>query len=166
MFGFLENTTSIEYDSKYLNNFLNISNAPPEIIDYYDLDVVASGDDIGGGIDGSTPLPEIYPDPEKLPPLKQSKDDHEHSLIDKLNDIIQHGGDGIGSSLSDGEGELLDVKNEDFKEHDTIDNIMYIYYGSNGAMQKSFGGSVIIVGAVFALGAQILAIILSMLRNR
>lgn len=43
---------------------------------------------------------------------------------------------------------------------------MYIYYGSSGAMRKSFGGSVIIVGAVFSLAAQILAIILSMLRNR
>lgn len=65
------NTSATEYDSnsssKYLNNFVNISNGPPELIDYYDLD---SGG-VGGGLlddDGERPSqsPEIYPDPETI----------------------------------------------------------------------------------------------------
>lgn len=61
---------------------------------------------------------------------------------------------------------MEELKNEDLRDHDIIDNIMYIYYGSNVALRKSLGGSIIIVGTVFALAAQILAIIFMMLRNR
>ncbi|KAJ6645726.1 Cadherin EGF LAG seven-pass G-type receptor 1, partial [Pseudolycoriella hygida] len=132
-----ENITT-ENDNKYLNNFVNISNLPPELIEYYDSD---------GSQDAYTSSipPEIYPDPESVQISKKipSVDDYK-SLIN--TNLVE--------------------KNEDFKEHDTIDNIMYIYYGSVGSMRKSLGGSIIIVGAVFALAAQILAIVLSLLRNR
>lgn len=59
-----------------------------------------------------------------------------------------------------------ELNNGDLRDHDIIDNIMYIYYGSNVALRKSLGGSIIIVGTVFALAAQILAIIFTLLRNR
>lgn len=59
-----------------------------------------------------------------------------------------------------------DIHNEDLREHDLIDNIMYIYYGSNVALRKSLGSNIIIVGTVFALAAQILAVIFTLLRNR
>lgn len=61
---------------------------------------------------------------------------------------------------------MEELKNEDLRDHDIIDNIMYIYYGSNVALRKSLGGSIIIVGTVFALAAQILAIVFTLLRNR
>lgn len=61
---------------------------------------------------------------------------------------------------------MEELRNEDLRDHDIIDNIMYIYYGSNVALRKSLGGSIIIVGTVFALAAQILAIIFTLLRNR
>lgn len=138
-----------------MNAFVNISN-----LDYYDIDV-------GDGYTSSVP-PEIYPDPESVQISKKiSTEDDYKPMINKN----------------------LAERNEDFKEHDTIDNIMYIYYGSVGSMRKSLGGSkwklnifavvsenstnfftnfsgIIIVGAVFALAAQILAIVLSLLRNR
>lgn len=60
----------------------------------------------------------------------------------------------------------LELKNEDLRDHDIIDNIMYIYYGSNVTLRKSLGGSIIIAGTVFALAAQILAIVFTLLRNR
>lgn len=59
-----------------------------------------------------------------------------------------------------------ELNNGDLRDHDIIDNIMYIYYGSNVALRKSLGGSIIIVGTVIALAAQILAIIFTLLRNR
>lgn len=61
---------------------------------------------------------------------------------------------------------MEELKNEDLRDHDIIDNIMYIYYGSNVALRKSLGGSIIIAGTVFALAAQILAIVFTLLRNR
>lgn len=59
-----------------------------------------------------------------------------------------------------------ELNNGDLRDHDIIDNIMYIYYGSYLSHTKSLGGSIIIVGTVFALAAQILAIIFTLLRNR
>lgn len=134
-----ENITT-ENDNKYLNNLVNISNLQPELIEYYDLDLSQDG------YTSSIP-PEIYPDPESVQISKKisAEADDDYKPM-------------IGKNLGD--------RNEEFKEHDTIDNIMYIYYGSVGTMRKSLGGSIIIVGAVFALGAQILAIVLSLLRNR
>ncbi|EAT42199.2 AAEL006232-PA, partial [Aedes aegypti] len=52
------------------------------------------------------------------------------------------------------------------KGHDFIDNIMYIYYGTNGTLRKDLGGNVIVIGAVFALAPQILTAIILFLRNR
>lgn len=132
-----ENTTT-ENDNKYLNNFVNISNLQPELIEYYDLDVSQDGYT-------SSISPEIYPDPESVQISKKIVLEDDYKPV-------------ISKNLAE--------RNEDFKEHDTIDNIMYIYYGSVGTMRKSLGGSIIIVGAVFALAAQILAIVLSLLRNR
>lgn len=107
------------------------------MIEYYDLE---------DGYTSSIP-PEIYPDPESVQISKKISPEEE----DDYKPVISKN---------------LAERNEDFKEHDTIDNIMYIYYGSVGTMRKSLGGSIIIVGAVFALAAQILAIVLSLLRNR
>lgn len=132
-----ENITT-ENDNKYLNNFVNISNLQPELIEYYDLDVSQDG------YTSSIP-PEIYPDPESVQISKKISPEDDYKPM-------------ISKNLAE--------RNEDFKEHDTIDNIMYIYYGSVGTMRKSLGSSIIIVGAVFALAAQILAIVLSLLRNR
>lgn len=56
--------------------------------------------------------------------------------------------------------------NNDMKGHDFIDNIMYIYYGTNGTLRKDLGGNVIVIGAVFALAPQILTAIILFLRNR
>lgn len=137
-----------------MNNFVNISNEPPELIDYYDLDADISS------MDRPSASPEIYPDPDKILISSSS---------DTAADTSLHKNFGLHSSAETIIEDDVDQQirnNEDFKEHDTIDNIMYIYYGSSGAMRKSVGGSVIIFGAVFALAAQILAIILSMLRNR
>lgn len=54
-----------------------------------------------------------------------------------------------------------------FQSHDFIDSIMFIYYyGKNGSLRKDLGGNIIIIGCVFALGGQILTIILVSLRNR
>lgn len=132
-----ENITT-ENDNKFLNNFVNISNLQPELIEYYDLDVSQDG------YTSSVP-PEIYPDPESVQISKKISPEEDYKPM-------------INKNLAE--------RNEDFKEHDNIDNIMYIYYGSAGTMRKSLGGSIIIVGAVFSLAAQILAIVLSLLRNR
>lgn len=135
---------ALEIDSKYLNNFKNISNSAPEVIDYYDLDV--SIDDVMPSVP-----PEIYPDPQKIYTTK------EHTTSSGRVDVPK-------PDIKDLIGE--DAKNDDLKAHDAIDNIMYIYYGSNNARRKSLGGSIIVVGTVFALAAQILAIVLSIIRNR
>lgn len=118
------------------------------MIDYYDLDV--SIDDVAMP---SVP-PEIYPDPQKIYTTK------EHTTSSSSSGHV----DVPKTEIKDHIGE--DAKNEDLKGHDAIDNIMYIYYGSNSARRKSLGGSIIVVGTVFALAAQLLAIVLSIIRNR
>lgn len=59
--------------------------------------------------------------------------------------------------------------NED-SDHNLIDSIMYIYYyGSKSggpALDKEIGGSIIIIGAVVALAAQLLTIIILFLKHR
>lgn len=102
-----------------MNNFANISNIQPELIEYYDLDVSQDG------FTSSIP-PEIYPDPESVQISKKILPEDDYKPV-------------ISKNLAE--------RNEDFKEHDTIDNIMYIYYGSVGTMRKSLGGSIIIVCA-------------------
>lgn len=159
-----ENNNTSEYDSKYLNNFLNISNGPPEQIEYYDLEDETV-------MERASISPEIYPDPDKMPVSRHDNDGLDYTGTEKAPEIAVSGSFDVVVTISDVSEPFLEShspgrSNDEFKEHDTIDNIMYIYYGSTGAMRKSFGGSVIIVGAVFALAAQILAIVLSMLRNR
>lgn len=97
-----------------MNNFVNISNLQPELIEYYDLDVAEDG------YTSSIP-PEIYPDPESVQISKKIAlaEEERRPMISKN----------------------LAERNDDLKEHDTIDNIMYIYYGSVGTMRKSLGGS-------------------------
>lgn len=60
----------------------------------------------------------------------------------------------------------FDNLNNDMKGHDFIDNIMYIYYGTNGNLRKDLGGNVIVIGAVFALAPQILTTMILFLKNR
>lgn len=57
---------------------------------------------------------------------------------------------------------------EDFKGHDLIDSIMYIYYGPNSgsALGKEVGGNIIVIGAVVALAAQLLTIIILFMKHR
>lgn len=154
--AYIDNNNTSVYDSKYLNNFVNISNEPPEIIDYYDLDADISS------LDRPSASPEIYPDPDKIVISSSSNTIEDTEKNHQKNSDVHST---VNTNFEDFIGQQIRT-NEDFKEHDTIDNIMYIYYGSSGAMRKSVGGSVIIFGAVLALAAQILAIILSMLRNR
>lgn len=169
-FYFTENKTDlyasdIDSNNKYLNDFINISNSAPEIIDYYDLDISIDDDVL------PTVSPEIYPDPQKIYSTKDhtttasssnsinSNSKHINFDVPKL-DHISNNNNGNSIIGNDEDGQKDDLG------HDAIDNIMYIYYGSNSARRKSLGGNIIIVGVVFALAAQILAIVLSILRNR
>lgn len=175
----LENALSGDDNpSPFLSDFLNISKNEPELIEYYDLDEI-------------TTVPEIiYPDPDamfnskKKENLKTASKELESEVTDGISEIDWHHNDqrqqietkqrdafnGAGGGNS-GAGyqntfNREDLKNEDLREHDIIDNIMYIYYGSSVALRKSLGGSIIIFGTVFALAAQILAVIFTLLRNR
>lgn len=46
----------------------------------------------------------------------------------------------------------------DLRDHDFIDNIMYVYYGSHGQYSGTYGREIITVGALGSLSAQILAV--------
>ncbi|KAH1003550.1 hypothetical protein HUJ04_003455 [Dendroctonus ponderosae] len=46
----------------------------------------------------------------------------------------------------------------DLKDHNCIDNIMYVYYGSNGKSSKSYGTGIIIIGSVLSCAAQLLTL--------
>ena len=53
------------------------------------------------------------------------------------------------------------------QSHDFIDSIMFIYYyGKSPRSWQDLGRRIVIIGACFAIGAQILTIILVTLRNR
>lgn len=160
---FLNSVQENDENSRYLSNFLNISKNEPELIEYYDLDEVTTAPEI------------IYPDPDSvfnnkkkenlktipIPSSTKWTETGDGDFHERLNEV---------TGLDDGRYQNMlsieDMKNEDLREHDIIDNIMYIYYGSSVALRKSLGGSIIIVGTVFALAAQILAIIFTILRNR
>lgn len=64
--------------------------------------------------------------------------------------------------------ELVEALDQDFKGHDLIDSIMYIYYGANSgsALGKEVGGNIIVIGAVVALAAQLLTIIILFMKHR
>lgn len=169
---------SDENPSRFLSNILNISKNGPELIEYYDLDEL-------------TTVPEIiYPDPDAMfnsknkENLKTTSNELETKMTDAETETAWHehehdqhtefeseqheifNSDGGGSNNYQNMFTLDDIKNDDLREHDIIDNIMYIYYGSSVALRKSLGGSIIIFGTVFALAAQILSVIFTLLRNR
>lgn len=154
------------------------------MIEYYDL------------VDDVSSSPDVYPDPDEVKKKPENADRKNTSLSPPNRTMIRVASTAIApitvrtpittarSDISDrrlqtvnsivGSGtkrqqsfHLGDVPhNEDLREHDLIDNIMYIYYGSNVALRKSLGSNIIIVGTVFALAAQILAVIFTLLRNR
>lgn len=160
--------------SKYVNSNRNASAILPELTIYdYDLDDVSS-------------VPDIFPDPDEMFNAKKLQDANIFGDADE--DAVTMKGDedemiATNAAITDAnrraEGGAKNVdftltfhmnddrQNDDLREHDIIDNIMYIYYGSSVALRKSLGGSIIIiVGTVFALAAQILAIIFTLRRNR
>lgn len=168
--------------SKYVNTNRNVSAVLPELTIYdYDLDDVSS-------------VPDIFPDPDEMFNAKKLEnvnvfgdpDDVDSVTIKSVDDEIITTNAAVSDSNhhqqqqhDDSDGGSKDVdfaltfhmnddrQNDDLREHDIIDNIMYIYYGSSVALRKSLGGSIIIiVGTVFALAAQILAIIFTLRRNR
>ncbi|XP_055386825.1 uncharacterized protein LOC129615585 [Condylostylus longicornis] len=258
----------IDLDSTLLKNLLNISNNPPELIEYYELDddiptstfqsvydvgkITASSQSItittlipsvntittkieevptsivSSSIPSSlstssvssislssqiektssllenitqkttiilttqppTPPPDIYPDPEevnrKIKVLNINHIPH-RSTSSSFENISPSGGENIideipissssSSSLSSNSNNnnnnynnnnIVDysIRDNDFKGHDLIDNIMYIYYGSQKSIRNGIGSSIVIGGSVLALAAQILCLILMILRNR
>ncbi|XP_058450351.1 uncharacterized protein LOC131429914 [Malaya genurostris] len=119
--------------------------------------------------DEITRPPDIYPDPDQIYATFLNKSAMKRNRFPGDENIIK-----VYSSKSlrrnpqarvDDDGSF-DSLNNDMKGHDFIDNIMYIYYGTNGTLRKDLGGNVIVIGAVFALAPQILTGIILFLRNR
>lgn len=145
----------------------------PELIEYYDDTIYPDPDSGAGSV--TTKFNELQ---ELNGPMDGIKNANV-MVIDKmeLTTLINVDDDDVDDTFK---GKSIDfnvmqqhtihtveeLNNEDLRDHDIIDNIMFIYYGSNSAMRKSLGGSIIIVGTVFALAAQILCIIFTLLRNR
>lgn len=193
-FVFIENITDAESNGdsgKYLNDIVNNSNSSPELIEYYDVDDV-SPDSIYPDPElafnkniaeyrsfDELNIPKTYQnDFEKSGTTKFNRLQEVSNPIDDIKEVkVLVNTDEPMTYTNDAhfKGKSIDfnirhsmeeLRNQDLRDHDIIDNIMYIYYGSNVALRKSLGGSIIIVGTVFALGAQILAIIFTLLRNR
>lgn len=150
-----------------------MSNASPELSEY-DIDGSLESISDGGGNedddDVSVP-PEIYPDPENFYAHRKSN----NNLIQwtTIGTIIATEKNNNNNNVNDEQSSAITttsittIKNySDFKEHDFIDNIMYIYYDTNDTTRKNLGGNIIIVGAVFALAAQILSIVIPLLNSR
>ncbi|CAH0546149.1 unnamed protein product [Brassicogethes aeneus] len=53
----------------------------------------------------------------------------------------------------------------DLKDHDFIDNIMYVYYGSHNRISSGYGSETIIIGSVLSCAAQLLTIFCVLLRK-
>lgn len=53
----------------------------------------------------------------------------------------------------------------DLKDHNCIDNIMYVYYGNNGKSSKSYGTGIIIIGSVMSCAAQLLTLFCVLLKK-
>lgn len=180
---------------KYLNNILNNSNSSPELIEYYDVDDVSTAPDAiypdpesifnpnRNGL-SKTGIATKFNKLQELSSPMGENDMSGHndgnggnrgntaiSSVDfdthsEIHETIERG-TFKGKSIDFNRRHTMEeYKNEDLRDHDIIDNIMYIYYGSNVTIRKSHGGSIIIAGTVFALAAQILAIIFTLLRNR
>lgn len=150
--------------SKYLNNFERPTNSSVEVTEYYDLEEPSIS-------------PDIYPDPRLIASFKPRQNDNNNKNTLSVKQIRKTSAMTVpavniatvnNENTNHNHENIIteDIRNEDLKEHDIIDSIMYIYYGSNVTLKKNLGGSVIIVGTVFALAAQILAIVFFLLRNR
>lgn len=138
--------------------------------------------------DAATATDTIYPNPDELL-LRSNRHDYDYAgewgeqnkrataKFSQLKEIdsgitepdvadalVHHNGEFRGKSI-DFDGSP-DTANDDLADHNVIDNFMYIYYGSNMTLRKNLGGSIIIVGTVLALAAQILTTVFTMLRNR
>lgn len=50
------------------------------------------------------------------------------------------------------------LADSDLRDHDFIDNIMYVYYGSHGQYSGTYGREIITVGALGSLSAQTFAV--------
>lgn len=57
------------------------------------------------------------------------------------------------------------LSDTDLKDHDFIDNLMYVYYGSHNKNGNSYGPEVIIVGSVLSCAAQLLTIFFVLLKK-
>lgn len=165
---------------------------------YYDYDLNGGNEEleVKQRQRGTASTPEdIYPDPEKLY-QKVPRFEEVAAVMNNERDVqigddimkLQASNFVLGESSSSGgsiksksimksrgtsnkndvDYELMDSIDQDFKGHDLIDSIMYIYYGSNNntALRTEVGGNIIVIGAVVALAAQILTIILLFLKNR
>ncbi|KAF5295876.1 hypothetical protein FQR65_LT10363 [Abscondita terminalis] len=53
----------------------------------------------------------------------------------------------------------------DLRDHDFIDNLMYVYYGSHNRNSSSYGSEIIIIGSVLSCAAQLLTIFCVLLRK-
>lgn len=110
-----------------------------DIIDYYNYDYELSNNEVKP--DDSKQDTLILPNPENL----DSK-----YIVDVLPDVQLP-----SDSLAD----------TDLKDHDFIDNLMYIYYGSHVKNGNSLGSEIIIVGSVLSCAAQLLAIVCALLKR-
>lgn len=54
----------------------------------------------------------------------------------------------------------------DLHDHDFMDNIMYIYYGSHSKTGYTYGSEIILIGSVLSCAAQFLTIICILLRRK
>lgn len=185
-------SNGITLDDVTNRDILNDSSAISDFFDYYGLDDVSSAPDVYPDpdiiFDSDKKLQLIELSNEKLAGVKNSNETTNKqnaislippkkasTFVEKIHSQsmdIENGGQSI-QRIRDYNSKRQqtfhlgeDIHNEDLREHDIIDNIMYIYYGSNVALRKSLGSNIIIVGTVFALAAQILAIVFTLLRNR
>ncbi|XP_049285753.1 uncharacterized protein LOC125764988 [Anopheles funestus] len=179
------------YETKFINDFINFTRPAGDIMEpiYYDYDGGTKTSDYETGMTlGGLPIPEetpsrsvathgevtrppdIFPDPDKIYASFINKSTMKRNRYPGEENVIKvYSSKSLRKSpqahTTDDETSF-DNLNNDMKGHDFIDNIMYIYYGTNGNLRKDLGGNVIVIGAVFALAPQILTIIILFLRNR
>uniref|UniRef100_A0A182LY18 glycerol kinase n=1 Tax=Anopheles culicifacies TaxID=139723 RepID=A0A182LY18_9DIPT len=179
------------YETKFINDFINFTRPAGDIMEpiYYDYDGGTKTSDYETGMTlGGLPIPEetpgrlatkngevtrppdIFPDPDKIYASFINKSTMKRNRYPGEENVIKvYSSKSLRKSpqahTTDDESSF-DNLNNDMKGHDFIDNIMYIYYGTNGNLRKDLGGNVIVIGAVFALAPQILTIIILFLRNR
>ncbi|KFB34969.1 AGAP001562-PA-like protein [Anopheles sinensis] len=125
---------------------------------------------VGG--EAATRPPDIFPDPDKIyasfinkSTMKRNRYPGEENVIKVYSSKSLRKPPQAHTTAAEDESSF-DNLNNDMKGHDFIDNIMYIYYGTNGNLRKDLGGNVIVIGAVFALAPQILTTMILFLKNR